>query len=170
MRNALGRPRQGQLQQAGVTYGDGDFSRWLNGEWAEPDFDRPWIRTVRAATTAGKRMPRVRVVSEPWSDYTKFGMYAARGNIDAGENIRSLPRPRAADLGLPVQMPGYDYWLFDSRFIVVLHFDDETNDITRIEVPRNPYLILEPFASSLQVIVPFPSGRLRGSSHPVTLK
>lgn len=114
--------------------------------------------------------PGVQVVSEPWSDYTKFGMYAARGNIDAAEDIRSLPRPRAADLGLPVQMPGYDYWLFDSRFIVVLHFDDETNDITRIEVPRNPYLILEPFASSLQVIVPFPSGRLRGSSHPVTLK
>jgi hypothetical protein len=55
----------------------------------------PGHETVRAATAAGKRMTRVRVVSEPWSDYTKFGMYAARDNIEAGEDIHYLPRPQA---------------------------------------------------------------------------
>lgn len=128
---------------AGVTYGDDAFSRWLSGEWAGPDSDWSWTRTVRAATATGKRIARVRVVSEPWSDYTKFGMYAARGNIEAGEDIRYLSRLRAAGLGLPVELPGHDYWLFDSRFIVVLHFNDETNDIVRIEVLDDPALVVQ---------------------------
>ena len=40
-------------------------------------------------------------------------------------------------------MPGYDYWLFDSRFIVVLHFDDETNDITHREVQDDPATVVQ---------------------------
>ena len=67
-------------------------------------------------------MERVRVVREPHSDYTRFGMdLASRLNVPSGEDIRYLPRRRADELDLP----GEDFWLFDSCRVAVLHFDGD---------------------------------------------
>lgn len=76
---------------------------------------------IRAATADGRRFARVRVVSVPLTDYSRFGVYCSRYTNDAGEDIRYLARDRAADL------PDYDYWLFDSRKLVKMHFDAAEN-------------------------------------------
>lgn len=77
-----------------------------------------WLTMIRKATAEGRRFSRVRVVSTPLTDYSRFGMFCSGHTNAAGEDIRYLVRDQAADL------PGYDYWLFDSRKLVGMHFDD----------------------------------------------
>lgn len=79
-----------------------------------------WLDLIREATAAGRRFSRVRIVSLPLTDYSRFGVWCAQFTNDAGEDIRYLPRPTAEAAGLP----GHDYWLFDSRKLVRMHFDD----------------------------------------------
>jgi hypothetical protein len=128
---------------AGVVYGVPAFERWMAGELVPPDTRRPWYRNVHKQTASGKRFTRVRVVSEPWSDYTQYALWSVPANIEAGEDIRYLPRSQAQDLGLPIALPGYDYWLFDSRLVVVLRFDDNTNDILSHEVIDDPAAVIQ---------------------------
>jgi uncharacterized cysteine cluster protein YcgN (CxxCxxCC family) len=52
-------------------------------------------------------------VSEPVSDYIRWEHACIHVNIQAGEDIRWLPRTRAADLLLP----GADCFVFDHRLI-----------------------------------------------------
>jgi hypothetical protein len=71
------------------------------------------LDVVRAAAARGVRIRRVRVVSEPLSDYMRWEHACTEVNIQAGEDIRWLPRIRAADL----LVPGADCWVFDHRVI-----------------------------------------------------
>lgn len=91
-----------------------------SGEIDESYMD-DWIAELAPRLSAGERMERVRVVSEPHSDYTQFGLALARFNVQAGEDIRYLPRPRAAQLGLP----DHDFWLIDSTTLLILRFGDD---------------------------------------------
>lgn len=75
---------------------------------------------IRQATVEGRRFARVRIVSVPLSDYSKFGLWAAQFTNAAGEDIRYLRRNAAARLDLP----SHDYWLFDSRLLVRMHFGE----------------------------------------------
>jgi hypothetical protein len=87
------------------------------------DFLEDWHKLIRSHAAAGRRVCRVRVVSEPHSDYTRFGLNISERNVAAGEDIRYLPRVRAEELGLP----DIDYWMFDSSRLYVMRFaDDDT--------------------------------------------
>ncbi len=76
---------------------------------------------IREATAEGRRFTRVRVVSVPLSDYSRFGLWAAQFTSDAGEDIRYLARGKAEK----AELPNHDYWLFDSRKLVRMHFGEE---------------------------------------------
>ena len=78
-----------------------------------------WLVDRRADVEAGKVFRRVRVVSVPPTDYTRFGLAYSAFNNAAGEDVRYLARPDADRLGLPT----FDYWLFDSRTVARMHFD-----------------------------------------------
>jgi hypothetical protein len=75
---------------------------------------------VREAAAAGRRFARVRVVTMPLTDYSRFGVFCSQYTNAAGEDIRYVTRDQAQDVGLP----NHDYWLFDSRTLVSMHFDD----------------------------------------------
>jgi hypothetical protein len=79
-----------------------------------------WLDMLREATTEGRRFARVRVVSLPLTDYSRFGIWCAQLTNGAGEDIRYVTRDVADAAGLP----RHDYWLFDSRLLVRMHFDD----------------------------------------------
>jgi hypothetical protein len=76
-----------------------------------------WLTMIREATSEGRQFKRVRVVSMPLTDYSRFGLFCSKYTNEAGEDIRYLARDRAKDL------PNYDYWLFDSRKPVRMLFD-----------------------------------------------
>lgn len=115
------------------------FREFQSGALPSLSSYEPWMRDIREQTASGKRVERVRVVSEPWSDYTRFGLWAARFTVDAGEDIRYLNR----ELANPLRLPDYDYWLFDSRLPVVIRFDDETNDMISWETISDPAAVVQ---------------------------
>ncbi len=108
---------------AGMPYEVVPVRQFLAGEPVDLEWTKGWRATVAAHVAAGRRIERVRVVSEPWSDYTRYGVWLAAGNNDAGEDIRYLPRPEAARLSLSDR----DFWLFDSSRLYVLRFTDDDN-------------------------------------------
>jgi len=91
---------------------------------------------IREATDEGRRFSRVRVVSTPLTDYSRFGVFCSGHTNAAGEDIRYLRRDEATDL------PDYDYWLFDSRKLVWMHFDDDENFLGG-EIIDDPTVIVE---------------------------
>jgi hypothetical protein len=94
-----------------------------------------WLEMLRGATAAGRRFARVRVVTLPLTDYSRFGVWCAQFTGGAGEDIRYLPRDQAAGL------PGHDYWLFDSRLLVKMLYRDDDSFIGG-ELVDEPSLIV----------------------------
>ena len=79
---------------------------------------KAWLDLMRAVTDAGVQVRRARIVCEPVSDYIRFSYAGAQPNIDAGEQIRWLPRRRASRIALP----GNDFWLFDQERALFNYF------------------------------------------------
>lgn len=95
------------------------FRRFLDGEPDDNAWFEPWGRLMRETTTRGVKVTRVRVVTEPHSDYHRWLLALSALNAQAGEDIRYLPRHLIdADA-----VPADDYWLFDDR--VVFNLVDE---------------------------------------------
>jgi hypothetical protein len=95
-----------------------------------------WLSMIRAATAEGRQFARVRVVSVPLSDYSRFGVACSQYTNEAGEYIRYLTRDQARGL------PDYDYWLFDSRLLIMMHFDAEEHFLGG-EVIEDPAVIVQ---------------------------
>jgi hypothetical protein len=101
---------------------EGPFARWRRGEPDDFAWHEPWRNRVRAATSAGKRVRRVRVVTEPLSGYIRWEHSVTWLNQEAGEDIRWLPR-RLLPEGIQFPVNGNDFWIFDDEVVTVGHFD-----------------------------------------------
>lgn len=99
--------------------------RWLADQdvAAEP-FDE-WRLRVQAATEAGRRFERVRLVDDPPTEGQRYLLATAPSNVAAGEDIRNLRRTDAVRLGLP----DWDFWLFDSRILMRFVFDEDDTTV-----------------------------------------
>jgi hypothetical protein len=98
------------------------FARWLDGEQLdaadEAEWWRPWLELMRQNTGRGKTLRRLRIVSEPVTDYIRFEWLDAAMLVKAGEDVRWLPRRNASALLLP----GNDFWMFDRETVVFTNF------------------------------------------------
>lgn len=97
----------------------GPFHLFLTGQTDDFAWHQPWLNLVREVTSAGKRIRRVRVVTVPHGDYTRWGLTVAEHNIAAGEDIRWLPR----HLIDSDYLTSDDYWLFDDDRVVFTVFE-----------------------------------------------
>lgn len=88
----------------------------------EPDLGylRGWLDDVRRGTESGRRYSRVRVLTDPLTDYLKFELAVTPHNAAAGEEVRILSAAQAAEMDLPQD----DFWLFDNKLATVMHFDE----------------------------------------------
>jgi hypothetical protein len=102
------------------TPGDPDWLDWQAGERFDPaERWADWSDLVRATVSRGVSVRRVRIVSEPVTDYIRFEYdVTAAHNIAAGEEVRWLPRRAASGLLAPVS----DFWVFDDRAVLWNHF------------------------------------------------
>jgi hypothetical protein len=97
------------------------FRKFLSGEPDDFAWHRPWLDLIREATGSGRSVQRVRVVSVPHVDYTRWGLTVAPLNIAAGEDIRWLPR----HLMDAAELSADDFWLIDDRRVVFTVFTPE---------------------------------------------
>lgn len=106
-------------------------------EWYPVERFHEWHDIVKETVSRGVRMRRVRIVSEPVTDYIRFEhAVTPEMNIPAGEEVRWLPRRRASDLALP----GNDFWAFDDRLVRLHHFSGE-GDIVEHEFSEDPAVV-----------------------------
>lgn len=103
------------------TVGREPFRKYLADERDDYEWHRWWTEMVSRDLAAGKTWQRVRIVSVPLSDYNQYSLKVARLGVQAGEDIRYLPREDAAQLSIEP----YDAWLFDAQLLVHLHFNDD---------------------------------------------
>lgn len=110
------------------------WQRWREGTPALTFLDwlRPWLDEVQAATRAGRRFERVRMMTEPPTEYLRWQMEVTPANVKAGEVIHILSEPMARTLGLPQE----DFWLFDDERVAVLHFTSD--DLEGAEIITDP--------------------------------
>ncbi|MFC8721567.1 DUF6879 family protein [Kitasatospora sp. NPDC057198] len=106
----------------GYMLDDPEFIAWQNGKRLDSadreSWWRSWLDVVAETTSRGVVMRRLRVVSEPVTDYIKYEYDVTFPNVAAGEEVRWLPRSRTGDLLLP----GLDGWVMDERVVILHHF------------------------------------------------
>ncbi|WP_158840974.1 DUF6879 family protein [Saccharothrix deserti] len=94
--------------------------RFLAGEPDDLEWMADWFEWVTEQSASGRRIGRVRVLTEPLTDYLRFELSFTGHAVDAGEDIRLLTPADAARLDLPRE----DFWFFDDHLVAVLRFGD----------------------------------------------
>ncbi|AZM51740.1 hypothetical protein DMA15_03405 [Streptomyces sp. WAC 01529] len=112
---------------------DPDFGAFLSTGRVTWDLDSAWNRNIRDQVDSGKRVGRVRVVDNPPTDGQRFLLGYGAVNVASGEDVGCLWRADAQRISLPEE----DFWIFDSRLVAVLHFD-EGDVLTSIETITEP--------------------------------
>ncbi|MFI9381859.1 DUF6879 family protein [Kutzneria sp. NPDC052558] len=97
----------------------GPLERWRRGEPDDLAWMADWLGGIRAATDAGRLFQRVRLYTEPPTEYLRWQENITPANVEAGEDIRIVTADQAAEL----ELPGHDFWLFDDDHLVRMHFD-----------------------------------------------
>ncbi|MEV0399122.1 DUF6879 family protein [Actinoallomurus sp. NPDC050550] len=107
-----------------TAYEEGPVAKWLRGEPDDFAWMTPWLDRIRRTTQVGKTFRRVRVITEPLSDYIRWEHSVTHLNVGAGEDIRWLPRHLVPEwISFPAD--GNDWWLLDDRLVTVGHFDGD---------------------------------------------
>lgn len=108
------------------TYGVADeveaLKRWETGETYEPEEQpvswKAWDDLMLESAERGIALERLRVITVPHSDYTRWLLSETHTNVAVGEVVRWLPR----HLVDPAEVPGDDYWLFDDETVAFTTF------------------------------------------------
>jgi hypothetical protein len=96
------------------------WQRWRDGLPDDLAWLEDWLIDIRAATAEGRSFQRVRVFTEPPTEYLRWQRTVTPANIDAGEDIRVLTQADARAL----KLPDYDFWLFDDEVVARMYFGD----------------------------------------------
>jgi hypothetical protein len=92
------------------------MAKWARGEHDDLEWLQGWCAALREHVRAGKSVRRARIVSEPLSDYQRWSYSIAWPMVEAGEDIRWVPRRLVSSVALP----GNDFYLFDDHLAVFL--------------------------------------------------
>ncbi|WP_026414035.1 DUF6879 family protein [Actinomadura oligospora] len=104
-----------------------------SGSAAVASFIDQWADDVRVDFARGQRTRRIRVVSEPLSEYQRFIFDIQDAAVDAGEDIRWLPRRFASTLLLP----GNDMFVLDEATLM-FNVLDGANQCAEIQFADDP--------------------------------
>jgi hypothetical protein len=94
------------------------MAKWAAGEPDDLEWLQDWCTTLCGHVAAGRTVKRARIVSEPLSDYQRWTLAIGHPMVEAGEDVRFVPRRQVSELCFP----GNDYYLFDDERAVFLHY------------------------------------------------
>jgi hypothetical protein len=94
------------------------MAKWAAGEPDDLAWLDEWCVELREHVSAGRTVQRARIVSEPLSEYQRWSRSIADPMVEAGEDIRWVPRRLVSSIGIP----GNDFYLLDNELVVFLHY------------------------------------------------
>lgn len=95
------------------------FRRFMAGEPDDLSWFEDWLDMLGSAMSSGRKVGRVRVLTEPLTNYLRFELGTVSWSaVAAGEDIRVL----SADAARRLAVGSQDFWLFDDRTVALLHF------------------------------------------------
>lgn len=95
------------------------LAAWRRGEHDDFGWLAWWLEMLRGHRAAGRTCRRLRVVSEPVSEYQRWTLDHVGLFVEAGEDVRYAPRPRLATVLLP---GSGDFYVFDDKVALFLHY------------------------------------------------
>jgi uncharacterized protein DUF6879 len=130
------------------------MAKWRRGEPEDFGWLGWWLEMLRRHRAAGRTCKRLRIVSEPVSDYQRWTLSHAHLLAQAGEEIRYLPRRRLTHTALP---GSGDFYVFDNELAMYLHYaGDGTNAAFEIaEDPQTVRACRHAFETAWHLAVPF---------------
>jgi hypothetical protein len=128
------------------------MAKWAAGEPDDLSWLREWCDLVREGVQEGKSFKRAHVVGEPLSDYQRWSHSVMRPHIDAGSEVRWVPRRLVSSIAFP----GNDFWLFDDRLVVFHHYagNGRNIDFTTSTDPRDVQLCKSAFQNVWKLGIP----------------
>lgn len=94
------------------------MANWAAGEPDDLEWLQGWCTRVREHVKSGRTVRRAKIVSEPLSDYQRWAYSIIQPMVDAGEDIRWVPRRLVSSIGIP----GNDYYVLDDEMVIFLHY------------------------------------------------
>ncbi|MFD9442092.1 DUF6879 family protein [Streptomyces sp. NPDC060001] len=113
------------------------YAEFIEGKRPSWDMGTPWCDTMRRQVANGARVERVRIVDTPATVGQRYLMAHAEKNTALGEDIRNISREDADRLLLGHE----DAWIFDSRIVALLNFD-EGDDLIGAELITEPSRVI----------------------------
>lgn len=95
------------------------MAKWRRGESDDHAWLGWWLEMLQGHRAAGRSCRRARVVSIPLSDYQQWTINHVELIINAGEDIRYVPRSQLVDVVLP---GSGDFYVFDDDLALFLHY------------------------------------------------
>ncbi|MFF1817494.1 DUF6879 family protein [Kribbella sp. NPDC058245] len=132
---------------------DDDLAAWRAGDYQTLEASYGGWRDVVAGRLAeGKTLRRVRVVSEPLSEYQQMSLRFSGSAVAAGEDLRWLPRRLVSTIALP----GNDCFVLEGRMAMfnVLDGDNDRSEIQLYTEPEAVKFCLEAFETAWSIAVP----------------
>ncbi|WP_067803529.1 DUF6879 family protein [Nocardia beijingensis] len=124
------------LDTYGVPDEDEAFRAFVNGEpYDYRAWFHDWYTFVEDLMADGVSVSRVRVVTVPHSDYQRWSLVIAALNVEAGEDIRYLPRHLAGEV------PSDDYWLLDNKAVAFNLSDKDGRGTGSSAVTTDPVIV-----------------------------
>ena len=112
------------------------LARFLAGEPVTAAERSGWLSMLRRDRAAGKTIARVHVIAEPLTNYLRYELACYQSSVEGGEDIRILP----ADVAAGLDLPDFDYWLFDDLRAAVQYYG-ERGAWLRAELVTDPAFI-----------------------------
>lgn len=110
---------------------------WHEGRDDPSRAERPWLQRMRQLRAEGRTWARVRMMTEPPTEYLRWMFDGTHLNVEAGEDIRWLDEADAHRLGAPE----YDFYFLDDELLVVLQFGEE--GVIGADVSDDPVRVAE---------------------------
>ena len=95
---------------------------------------RPWLDQIAEPDAGREAVSRVRVLTEPPTDYQRWEVWGARWNAEAGEQVSYMPRSGAERMGLALD---HDWWLLDDERLIIMQYTD-AGEIDTKELTTDP--------------------------------
>ncbi|HZX06811.1 DUF6879 family protein [Kribbella sp.] len=94
------------------------MAKWKRDEPDDFEWLQEWCTALGEHVAAGRTVRRVKIVSEPLSEYQRWVYTVFTPIAAAGEDVRWVPRRQVSELCIP----GNDYYLLDDERVVFLHY------------------------------------------------